>query len=56
MGGESTNLAPSHFSFSVFEPDEKRDILYPLRETFFSDRAKVEQTRAAEEDEEMDRV
>lgn len=37
----SADLAPSHFSFSEFEPDEKRDILYPLWELVFSDRAKV---------------
>jgi hypothetical protein len=42
LGREATNLAPSHFSFSGFEPDEKRDILYPLLELVFSDRAKVE--------------
>ena len=39
--GGVTNLAPSHFSFSGFEPDEKRVILYPLRELVFSDRTKV---------------
>ena len=32
------DLAPSHFSFSGFEPDEKRDILYPLWQLVFSDR------------------
>ena len=39
--GGVTNLAPSHFSFSGFEPDEKRVILYPLWELVFSDQAKV---------------
>jgi len=39
--GGVTNLAPSHFSFSGFEPDEKSVILYPLWELVFSGRAKV---------------
>jgi len=41
-GGQGTDLAPSHFSFSGLEPDEKRDILYPLWELVFSDWVKVE--------------
>jgi len=40
--GRCTDLAPSHFSFSRFEPDEKRDILYPFWELVFSDRVQVE--------------
>ena len=52
-----TDLAPSHFSFSWFEPDENRDILYPRWELVFSGNGgKVEGSWVKEGDEETDRV
>jgi hypothetical protein len=44
----TADLAPSHFSFPGFEPDEKSDILYPRWELDFSDRAEGERAWAGE--------